>query len=115
MKNLPTPDGVCNTFDVFQFTRQGRWSFVMHGPDGQSYPNECMFLGVSPEKIVIRHTNAPNFTPTVTLEDAGNRTHPHWQQAFDDPQLAVRIEHTIVPSNEQNPDRLQALLATATG
>ena len=86
----------------------------MHGPDGQNYSNESVFLEVSREKIVIRHTNAPNFTLTVTLQGVGNQTELHWHQAFDDPQLAASIAHIIVPANEQNLDRLQALLGRAT-
>jgi uncharacterized protein YndB with AHSA1/START domain len=108
------PDGFRNTFDVFEFQPQGAWKFVMHGPDGQNYSNESVFLEVSREKIVIRHTNAPNFTLTVTLQGVGNQTELHWHQAFDDPQLAASIAHIIVPANEQNLDRLQALLGRAT-
>lgn len=105
------PDKFSNTFDVFEFKNQGRWKFVMHGPDGKSYPNESVFLEVSPQKIVIRHTNAPNFTLTVTLKDAGNQTDLHWHQAFDDPHVAASIAHIIVPANEQNLNRLHAALA----
>ena len=86
----------------------------MHGPDGKNYPNESVFLEVSPEKIVIRHINAPNFTLTVTLKGVGNQTDLHWHQAFDDPQVAASIEHIIVPANEQNLNRLHASLAAAT-
>lgn len=107
------PDGFSNTFEVFEFRSQGKWKFVMHGPDGKNYPNESMFLEVSPEKIVIRHVNAPNFTLTVTLQDAEGQTHLHWHQAFDDPKFAASVEHIIVPANEQNLNRLHAVLAAA--
>ncbi|MBK6593243.1 MAG: SRPBCC domain-containing protein [Burkholderiales bacterium] len=108
------PDGFSNTFEVFEFKSQGRWKFLMHGPDGKTYPNECVFLAVSPERIVIRHTNAPNFTLTVTLNGIENQTDLRWHQAFDDPRVAASIEHIIVPANEQNLNRLHASLANGT-
>ncbi len=107
------PDGFCNTFEQFEFRPQGRWTFVMHGPDGTNYPNENRFLETSPEKIVIQHVNAPHFTLTVTLADENSHTRLHWHQAFDDAQVAASIWHIIEPSNEQNLDRLHAVLARA--
>jgi len=105
------PDGFTNTFERFEFEPQGRWTFVMHGPGGVSYPNECVFLDVSPTKVVIQHTCAPHFTLTVTLEDAEGGTLIHWSQAFPDPQVAASIWHVIEPSNEQNLNRLEAVLS----
>jgi uncharacterized protein YndB with AHSA1/START domain len=112
------PDGFSNTFEVFEFEPQGRWNLVMHGPDGTSYPNEQLFLEVSPQRIVIEHVCAPFFTLTVTLLElatgGGDQTNLTWLQAFDDPQLAASIEHIIVPANEQNLNRLHAVLLAAT-
>ena len=108
------PDGFRNTFEVFQFQSQGQWKFVMHGPDGKNYPNESIFIEVTPYRIVIRHANQPNFTLTVTLTEIAGQTDLHWHQAFDDPQIAASIEHIIVPANEQNLNRLHASLSKAT-
>lgn len=107
------PEGFSNTFEVFEFRAGGRWTLVMHGPDGVSYPNQNEFVAVGPERVVIRHVNAPLFTLTVTLLAAagGGGTELHWHQAFDDPQLAQRIRHIVAPANEQNLDRLQRVLA----
>lgn len=106
------PDGFSSSFEVFEFEKNGKWKFVMHGPDGKNYPNESVFDEVSPEKIVIRHVNAPHFTLTVTLTAVGSQTELHWHQAFDDPRVAASIEHIIVPANEQNLNRLHASLAS---
>jgi Activator of Hsp90 ATPase homolog 1-like protein len=105
------PDGFKNTFEVFEFKAQGRWKFVMHGPDGTDYPNECVFQEVSPAKVVIRHTCEPLFTLTVTLANDNSSTLLGWSQAFDDPALAASIWHIIEPANEQNLNRLHAVLA----
>jgi uncharacterized protein YndB with AHSA1/START domain len=74
------PDGFGNTFEVFEFKADGRWKFVMHGPDGTNYPNENIFLEASPDKIVIRHILQPLFTLTISLTDSGNHTLLHWSQ-----------------------------------
>jgi uncharacterized protein YndB with AHSA1/START domain len=105
------PDGFTNSFEVFEFKPQGRWKFVMKGPDGAHYPNESVFLETSPEKIIIRHANQPHFTLTVTLADSDGQTLLHWRQAFDDPQVAASVWHIIQPANEQNLNRLHQALA----
>ena len=106
------PDGFSNTFEVFEFKPQGRWKFVMHGPDGANYPNESVFLETSPERIVIRHDCQPFFTLNITLADSEGQTQLHWRQAFDDPKLAAGIWHIIQPANEQNLNRLHQALAS---
>jgi uncharacterized protein YndB with AHSA1/START domain len=109
------PDGFTNTFEVFEFKAQGRWTFVMHGPDGKRCPNENLFLETSPRRIVVRHVSAPHFTLTVTLVDVDGQTNLDWHQAFDDPGVAAGVAHIAVPANEQNLDRLQAVLRSGAG
>jgi uncharacterized protein YndB with AHSA1/START domain len=41
------PAGFTNTFEVCEFKKGGRWSFVMHGPDGRNYPNESVLFSTS--------------------------------------------------------------------
>ena len=105
------PDGFSNTFELFEFKAGGRWKFVMHGPDGTDYTNENIFLEVSPDKIVIQHILQPLFTLTITLADQSNGTLLSWHQAIDDAELAARIWHIIKPANEQNLNRLHAVLS----
>jgi uncharacterized protein YndB with AHSA1/START domain len=123
------PAGFTNTFETFEFRPGGQWRFVMHGPDGTDYPNECRFGELVPgERIVIRHVVEPRFTLTVTLapdraagaDDASDsdeivevrsRTRLHWEQAFDDPKIAAAVRPICEPANEQNLDRLTAVLA----
>ena len=108
------PDGFSNTFELFEFKPHGRWTFVMHGPDGKSYPNENVFLEAAPAKIVIQHISEPHFTLTVTLTESESQTLLHWSQVFDNPKVAAAIWHIIKPANEQNLNRLhQALSAHA--
>ncbi len=105
------PAGFSNTFHNFEFKPQGKWSFVMHGPDGTNYPNENIFQEIlEPNKVVIRHDCDPYFTLTVTIEDVDDGALLNWLQDFDDEAIARNIAHIVEPANEQNLDKLQALV-----
>lgn len=106
------PAGFTNTFDVCDFTPGGRWSFVMHGPDGTDYRNENVFEEIeAPGRVVIRHTSVPHFRLTVTLSPTAGGTLVAWDQVLDDEAFAARVAHVIVPANEENLDRLAAEVA----
>ena len=86
----------------------------MHGPDGINYPNEIKFLDIIvPEKIVIRHVSQPLFTLTITVKGSKGGTTIHWAQQFDDEEVARNIAHIVVPGNEQNLDRLTAVVCSS--
>jgi uncharacterized protein YndB with AHSA1/START domain len=107
------PNDFSNTFQQFDFKPGGRWVFVMHGPNGADYPNESVFREIQPDtKIVIDHIVQPLFTLTVTLSPRGDQTHLAWVQEFESPEIADKIRAIVGPANEQNIDRLQALLAS---
>lgn len=109
------PDGFSNTFESFEVKAGGRWTFVMHGPDGSNYPNENVFTALEPGSlVVIRHDCAPYFTLTVRLTAVSGGTHVNWEQAFDDPATALAVKHNVVPANEQNLDRMTRVLAEAS-
>lgn len=44
----------------------------------------------------------------IAMLPSASGTTVHWTQAFADTDLARRIEHIVVPANEQNLDRLTA-------
>ena len=101
------PAGFTNTFSVCEFENGGRWSYVMHGPNGGNYPNESVFAEIeSPAKIVIEHVSKPKYRLTIVLAPSAAGTLVSWSQAFEDSDVASRIEHIVVPANEQNLDRL---------
>lgn len=103
------PAGFTNTFHGCDFRPGGKWSYIMHGPDGAKFPNESEFAEIDPaRRIVIQHVSGPRYRLTVTLAPAGAGTVVHWSQAFEHPEVAKRVEHIVVPANEQNLDRLSA-------
>ena len=110
------PDGFSNTFSVCEFKDGGRWSFIMHGPDGRNYPNDSVFAEIeSPTKVVVQHVSEPRFRLTVVLTASPAGTTVSWSQAFECPEVASRIEHIVVPANEQNLDRLSVEVLRTLG
>lgn len=106
------PTGFTNTFETFEFQPGGRWVFVMHGPNGNRYPNESVFREIDPDaRLVIEHVVAPWYRLTVTLSPRGEGTLVTWHQAFESAEIASKLRGIVAPSNEQNLDRLEALLA----
>ncbi len=109
------PAGFTNTFSLCEFRTGGRWSFVMHGPNGHPYPNESVFAEVeAPGKVVVRHLSEPKYVLTIGLSPTAGGTLVSWSQAFDNAETGRKLEKIIVPSNEQNLDRLAAEVLGAT-
>jgi uncharacterized protein YndB with AHSA1/START domain len=103
------PAGFTNTVSVCEFKTGARWSLVMHGPDGASYPNENVFGEiVSNQKVVIEHPMEPIFCLTIELKPSATGTQVSWAQAFESADVARQIEHIVVPVNDQNLQRLMA-------
>jgi uncharacterized protein YndB with AHSA1/START domain len=101
------PAGFTNTFNVCEFKNGGRWSFVMHGPDGKNYPNENIFAVIeSPSKVVVQHASEPKYCLTIALAPSATGTVVSWSQAFESAGTARRLEHIVIPANAQNLERL---------
>ncbi len=112
------PNGFRSTFQEFDFRPGGAWRFVMHGPDGTNYPNECVFVKLSePELIVFEHISDHHFQMTITFAAQGRKTLVGWRQVFDSAAERERVARFVTEANEQNLDRLaaEALGMTDTG
>lgn len=106
------PAGFTNTFHTFDLRPGGAWSFIMHGPNGVDYPNESVFVEiVDAERIVLDHLSAPQFRVTATFADQAGGTLLVFRMTFADAATCDTLRGIIVPSNEQNFDRLAAVLA----
>ncbi len=106
------PAGFTNTFDLCEFRPGGRWVYVMHGPDGRDYPNECVFREIDTDKrIVIDHVVLPLYTLTITLEPRDGGTHLTWDQQFENREFADRMRDFLWNANEENLDKLETILA----
>ena len=108
------PAGFTITSNTFEFKPGGKWSFVMHGPDGKDYPNENIFQEISkPNKVVIRHDCNPYFTATLTIENVEGGAIVSWSQDFDNEEVAMNIAHIVAPANEQLMDKLLAVVTSS--
>ena len=103
------PNGFTNTFSDFDFKTGGKWSLVMHGPDGANYPNDNVFGEIIPnQKVVVEHPMQPVFRLTIELAPSSTGTLVTWAQTFESDDVARQIEHIVVPANDENLQRLQA-------
>lgn len=106
------PRGFRSRFKIFDFRPGGDWVFTLHGPDGTDYPNVARFAEIVPDqKVVIEHLNVHWFALTLSLAPQDGGTRVGWRQSFDSPEACARMAPLCAPSNEQNLDRLAALLA----
>ena len=110
------PQGFRNTFHEFRFEPGGAWRFVMHGPDGKDYDNQCVFADIEcPGRIVIDHVSAPAFRLTITLEALpGQRTRLVWRQRFPTAAIRDQIAKFAIKANQENLDRLTAELGSTS-
>ena len=106
------PRGFTNTFHKFEFKPGGAWEFTMHGPNGANYENASEFIEIAkPERIVFVHLREVHrYQMTITLTGDSERTVLTWQMVFESASQNVKFKHFIFDANEQNFDRLEALL-----
>lgn len=108
------PKGFRNTFHRFDLRPDGQWSFLMHGPDGRDYPNESIFREITPPtRLVFDHVCAPLFRVTATFAEAGTATLLTFRMTFVSAEVCAHVKSYVVPANEENFDRLEAVLAEA--
>lgn len=101
------PKAFTNTFHACDFTPGGRWSLVMHAPNGQAYPSENVFAEIAaPHRVVVRHDGAPVYQLTITLIATRPGTRVTWTQVFADPEVAKRLAAIVIPANAENLLRL---------
>jgi len=108
------PEGFTNTFHTFDFRPGGTWEFVMHGPNGTDYPNNSEFVEIlEPERVVFDHITLPKFRMTISFEksDQAGMTQFGFRMLFESAEVCEQLKGLCIPANEQNFDRLEAVLA----
>ena len=109
------PAGFTNSFSVCEFKNGGRWSLIMHGPNGHNYPNEYVFAEIeSPRKVVVHHVGEPKFRLTILLASSAAGAVVSWSQEFESSEVAARLEHIVLPANEQNLERLSVEVCSSS-
>ena len=108
------PDGFTTTTQKFEFSPNGEWIFVMHGPDGTDYKNHLVFREiVEPERIAYSHVTGPLFDATATFASEGNKTRVTVQMVFESAELRNKVQEQFcaVEGLEQNLNHLGEELA----
>lgn len=107
------PKGFTNTFHQCDMNPGGEWRYTMHGPDGTDYPNYSVFVEFVPtERVVLDHLSGHEFRVTATFEDlGGGRTGVTFRQHFKLTADFEKAKPYCIEGNEQNLERLAALLA----
>jgi uncharacterized protein YndB with AHSA1/START domain len=112
LKNWWGPKGFTNTFHIHDLRPGGKWSFVMHGPQGNNYPNECVFIKIKePVLIAWNHLSNPQFKVLTTFEAMpGNRTKVVFKMIFSTATECSKIKSFAPGKNEENFDKLETEL-----
>lgn len=118
LKHWWGPKGFTNTFHTFEPIPGGKWNFTMHGPDGVDHPNEAIFMRVQPNDMIeLHHVSEPEFYIVATFENHAATNGGHegatrltFTMVFETPEQCDRMKKIAVEGNEQNFDRLEAVL-----
>lgn len=104
------PNGFSNTFHEFDLKPGGHWKFTMHGPNGIDYRNESVFVELEPTRIILDHVSWPKFRLIATFDQTGTQTKLNFRQVFNSVDDYQKVKAIAVPANEENFDRLEAVL-----
>lgn len=105
------PKGFRNIFSEFDLRPGGYWRFIMSGPDGIDYRNESLFVEVIPgERIVFDHLSGHRFRTIAEFFPHESGARLRWSMVFEDAQEFERVKEYITRANEENLDRLEAMM-----
>ena len=109
------PTGFTNTIHKMEVKPNGKWDFIMHGPDGTDYENKVVFAEViKPERIVFDHVVAPNHRTTITFAEQGDKTFLTFKMVFETAEVKEKVvsQFKAAEGLTQNIDRLETYLKT---
>lgn len=101
-----------NTFKVFEFKNNWDWIFTMHWPDWADYENDCKFLKIIENELIIwEHLCLPNFQAHINftkLEE--NKTKLDFTMLFYEKSVFDAVMTFAPEKNEENFDKLENLM-----
>lgn len=86
------PEGFTNTITKMEVKTGGEWIFIMHGPDGKSYPNKTIFREVVKHKKIVHEHFGPNFIAIIEFEKQGDNTLLNWYKLYETKELFEMVE-----------------------
>ncbi|MGF0538676.1 SRPBCC domain-containing protein [Agrobacterium sp. ES01] len=108
------PHGFTNRISAFDLKAGGTWRVTMTASNGADFHNRWTFEDViEGERIVARHHEPVHvFTLEMTYSDTPDGTSLVWRMLFDRTEENEQLQKFLHAANEQNLDRLEALLTS---
>lgn len=107
------PHGFTNRITRFEFTSGGRWVIVMTSSSDTDFENHWTFEDIRPNERITAFHHGPMhlFGLEIALHQADFGMRMTWRMSFEDTAENREIEKFLAAANEQNFDRLEAVLA----
>ncbi|WII70856.1 SRPBCC family protein [Bdellovibrio sp. 22V] len=118
------PDGFTITTKSLNFSKDGIWDFIMHGPDGRDYKNKIQFIDIEkPNYISYKHLGDGegdtdvHFHSKIFFEEAGDGTNLTMEQIFPSKEELERInkKYGAIEGGKQHVGNLAHYLETLKG
>lgn len=118
------PDGYTVTTKNFEFEEGGIWEFVMHGPEGEDFPNRIRFTEIEPGYLIRYQTDGEtdnagdvHFTTVVTFEavDGGTRLKMEMELPTAEDLQRVDREYNAIEGGKQHLGNLAVYLDRCKG
>ncbi|MCB9261044.1 MAG: SRPBCC domain-containing protein [Flavobacteriales bacterium] len=108
------PNGFTNTIHEFDLQPGGKWILTMHGPEAGNYENASTFKEIIPNQLVSwSRQSQPLFDMEISFKKLDITTcEISFRMIFGTAEECAKIKKFALPKNEENFDRLEALLRT---
>ncbi len=107
------PHGFTNRIETFDFRNGGKWVIVMTSSSDTDFENHWTFEDIRPHERISAFHHGPMhaFGLEVGYHDDEAGTRLTWRMSFEDTPENREIEKFLAVANEQNFDRLEAVLS----
>ena len=107
------PNGFTNTIEEMQAETGGKWTFIMHGPDGKNYRNKTIFREVVKHKKIVHEHFEPNFIAIIEFESQEEKTLMNWYKLYETKELfeLVEIHYKTSEGFKQTVEKLEKYLS----
>lgn len=107
------PHGFTNRIAKFEFENGGTWTIVMTSSSDTDFENHWTFEDIRRNERIVAFHHGPMhaFGLEIGYHDAEGGTCLTWRMSFEDTEDNRHIEKFLAAANEQNLDRLEAIVA----
>jgi uncharacterized protein YndB with AHSA1/START domain len=107
------PHDFTNRIERFEFHNGGTWMIVMTSSSGTDFANHWTFEEIRPDDRIVAFHHGPMhaFGLDISYSETEGGTQVTWRMSFEDTPENRDIEKFLAAANEQNFDRLEAVLS----